>query len=108
PPESVRPLLLRDLRDHCALSVISVLCIARHGSADVAGCAPMEATIRDAKETDVPFISWVQQEAARSHLPLGFWDLAFPGAEADRLRIVGRICKAKSKSFCHWSGFLIA
>jgi ribosomal protein S18 acetylase RimI-like enzyme len=50
----------------------------------------------------------VQQEAARSHLPKGFWDLAFPGADADRLRIVGRVCNASARSFCHWSGFLVA
>jgi len=68
----------------------------------------MEITIRPAVEADVPFIAWVQQEAARSHLPLGFWDLAFPGAESDRLRVVGRIAKAKPRSFCHYSGFLVA
>lgn len=68
----------------------------------------MEITIRPASEADVPFLAWVQQEAARSHLPRGFWDLAFPGDEADRLRIIGRIAAAKARSFCHWSGFLIA
>src|SRR6185295_17623114 len=68
----------------------------------------MEITIRPAVEADVPFIAWVQQEAARSHLPLGFWDLAFPGAGSDRLRVVGRIAKAKPRSFCHYSGFLVA
>jgi len=68
----------------------------------------MDFDIRPAVETDVPFIAWVQQEAARSHLPQGFWDLAYPGPEADRLRIVGRIGKAAARSFCHWSGFLVA
>lgn len=68
----------------------------------------MDVQIRPAREADVDFIAWVQQEAARSHLPLGFWDFAFPGSEADRLRIVGRICRAEAKSFCHWSGFLVA
>jgi translation initiation factor 4G len=68
----------------------------------------MDIDIRPAIEADVPFISWVQQEAARSHLPLGFWDLALPGAESDRLRVVGRIAKAKPRSFCHFSGFLVA
>lgn len=68
----------------------------------------MEIEIRPAVEADVPLLAWVQQEAARSHLPLGFWDLAFPGPEEERLRIVGRVAKAKAKSFCHWSGFLVA
>lgn len=68
----------------------------------------METRIRPASEADVPFIAWVQQEAARSHLPRGFWDHAFPGDEADRLRIVGRIANAKARSFCHYGGFLVA
>ena len=68
----------------------------------------MEPIVRPATEADVPFLAWVQQEAARSHLPSGFWDLAFPGPEEDRLRIVGRICKSPVRSFCHWSNFLVA
>ena len=68
----------------------------------------MQIDIRPARESDVPFLAWVQQEAARSHVPRGFWDFAFPGAEADRLRIVGRIAAAAPRSFCHWSGFLVA
>lgn len=74
----------------------------------------MQIDIRPARAADVPFLAWVQQEAARSHLPRGFWDLALPGAEADRLRIVGRIAAAAAPagttmpSFCHWSGFLVA
>lgn len=68
----------------------------------------MQIDIRDARPSDVPFLAWVQQEAARSHVPRGFWDFAFPGADADRLRIVGRIAAAAPHSFCHWSGFLVA
>jgi ribosomal protein S18 acetylase RimI-like enzyme len=68
----------------------------------------MQIDIRDARPSDVPFLAWVQQEAARSHVPRGFWDFAFPGADADRLRIVGRIAAAAPVSFCHWSGFLVA
>jgi len=68
----------------------------------------MDTRIRPAVAADAPFIAWVQQEAARSHLPKGFWDLAFPGPDADRLRIVGRVCTAAARSFCHWSGFVVA
>lgn len=64
--------------------------------------------IRPAREDDAGFVAWVQQEAARSHLPRGFFDLAFPGPDADRLRIVERIARAGARSFCHWSGFLVA
>ena len=49
----------------------------------------MEHHIRPAVEADTPFLAWVQQEAARSHLPPGFWDLAFPGP--------GRIACASSQ-----------
>jgi len=68
----------------------------------------MKLHIRPAKETDVPLLAWVQQEAARSHLPLGFWDLAFPGPDEHRLRVIERIARARARSFCHWSGFLVA
>src|SRR4029453_5260152 len=68
----------------------------------------MEISVRPALAADVPFIAWVQQEAARSHLPQGFWDLAFPGPDAERLRIIGRVCNASARSFCHWSPFLVA
>ena len=68
----------------------------------------MEHRIRPATVDDTAFIAWVQQEAARSHLPFGFWDLALPGPDDYRLRIIERICRAEAKSFCHWSGFLVA
>jgi ribosomal protein S18 acetylase RimI-like enzyme len=68
----------------------------------------VEPVIRPATRDDVPFIAWVQQEASRSHLPFGFWDLAFPGPDEYRLGLVERVCDAEARSFCHWSGFLIA
>ncbi len=68
----------------------------------------MHSTIRPAVIDDAPFLAWVQQEASRSHLPFGFWDLAFPGPDEYRLRIVERICRAEATSFAHWSRFLIA
>jgi translation initiation factor 4G len=68
----------------------------------------MEPTIRAATADDAPFIAWVQQEASRSHLPFGFWDLAFPGPDEYRLRMIERICRAQARSFAHWSAFLVA
>src|SRR4029079_15387389 len=68
----------------------------------------MDHTIRPATVADVPFLAWVQQEASRSHLPFGFWDLAIPGPDEYRLRIIGRIASAEAKSFGHWSRFLVA
>jgi hypothetical protein len=52
-------------------------------------------SIRPARESDAAFIAWVQQEAARSHLPIGFFDLAFPGPDAERLRIIERMVRAR-------------
>jgi len=67
----------------------------------------MSHVIRPASTRDAGFVAWVMQEAARSHLPRGFWDLAFPGPDADRLRIIERVAGARPRSFCHWSGFLV-
>ncbi|MFN8544790.1 MAG: GNAT family N-acetyltransferase [Candidatus Binatia bacterium] len=68
----------------------------------------MAPVIRPATRDDVPFLAWVQQEAARSHLPFGFWDIAFPGPDEYRLRLVEAVCAAEAISFCHWSRFLVA
>jgi translation initiation factor 4G len=65
-------------------------------------------TIRPATIDDAPFLAWVQQEASRSHLPFGFWDVAIPGPDEYRLRIMERVCRAEARSFCHWSRFLVA
>jgi ribosomal protein S18 acetylase RimI-like enzyme len=67
----------------------------------------MESSIRPARIDDAPFIAWVQQEAARSHLPFGFWDIAIPGPDEYRLRLIERICRAQAKSFTHWSRFFV-
>ena len=70
--------------------------------------AAMPPVIRPATRDDVPFVAWVQQEASRSHLPFGFWDIAFPGPDEYRLRLIEAVCAADARSFCHWSNFLIA
>jgi translation initiation factor 4G len=68
----------------------------------------MHPLIRPATEADVPFVAWVMQEASRSHLPYGVWDIAFPGPDEWRLAALERLARAQAKSLCHWSGFLIA
>ena len=68
----------------------------------------MTTNIRRADERDAGFIAWVQLAAARSHLPMGFFDLAFPGEEAPRLDLIEKVCTTKTRSMCHWSGFLVA
>lgn len=68
----------------------------------------MRVYVRAAREHDIDLIAWAQQEAARSHLPRGLWDFAFPGPETDRLRVIARVANSSVRSSCHWSGFWIA
>jgi GNAT superfamily N-acetyltransferase len=63
---------------------------------------------RPATPEDAPFIAWVMQEAARSHLPIGIWDVAFPGPDGPRLKRLEALATTDSIHFCHWSRFLIA
>ncbi|MFP6662728.1 MAG: GNAT family N-acetyltransferase [Deltaproteobacteria bacterium] len=68
----------------------------------------MEITTRDAREDDAEFIAWVQLIAARSHLPIGFWDLLFSGDDDQRIAELAAVVRAPALSFCHWSRFRIA
>lgn len=68
----------------------------------------MELTIRDAVSEDAPFLAWVMLAAARSHLPLSFWDYAFPGPDAPRLGYIAAMAVAEPICFTHYSGFLVA
>jgi len=63
---------------------------------------------RPANKSDAPFITWVMQEAARSHLEKGMWDLAFPGPEQSRLKILAAFTTLQTIHFGHWSRFLFA
>ena len=68
----------------------------------------MTATTHPATPDDAPFLAWVMQEAARSHLPIGVWDLAFPGPEPERLEQLAACIQTDPVHFGHWSRFLIA
>ena len=69
----------------------------------------MTLTWRDATSKDAELIAWVQVEASRSGTPLGFWDLAFPGPDAGRLKRVAEVVvEAGKPSFAHYSGFIVA
>jgi ribosomal protein S18 acetylase RimI-like enzyme len=68
----------------------------------------MSLEIRDATAADVELIAWTQVEASRSGTPLGFWDLALPGADDTRLALVGEIATSSREHFAHVSGFLVA
>jgi ribosomal protein S18 acetylase RimI-like enzyme len=68
----------------------------------------VEIRIRDAVPEDAPFLAWVMQAAARSHRPLSFWDLAFPGPDRPRLEYIAELAVSDARSFTHYSGFLVA
>jgi len=68
----------------------------------------MEPTIRDATAADAPFLAWVIQAAARSHVPVGVWDLALPGPDGPRLEYLAALTVAEPVSFTHYDGFLVA
>jgi ribosomal protein S18 acetylase RimI-like enzyme len=68
----------------------------------------MDIHIRDAVAEDAPFLAWVMQAAARSHRPLSFWDLAFPGPDGPRLKYIAELAVIEPQSFAHYSGFLVA
>ena len=70
--------------------------------------ASMPITLRDATPADADLVAWVQLEASRSNTPLGFWDLAFPGADEPRLRLIAQIATSPREHFAHVSGFLVA
>jgi len=68
----------------------------------------MRVAIRDATRDDAGFIAWAIQEAGRSHLDRGTWDIVLPMPESERLRFLAEIALAEARSFCHYGGFLIA
>lgn len=68
----------------------------------------MDVSIREATAGDAKFLAWVQVEASRSGLPLGFWDLAFPGLDEPRLDRVADVIASPQVSFSHFGGFLVA
>lgn len=68
----------------------------------------MALMIRDAVPADAPLIAWVQVEASRSGTPLGFWDLALPGADEPRMGLIADLATSAKEHFAHISGFLVA
>jgi GNAT superfamily N-acetyltransferase len=64
--------------------------------------------IRDATAGDAELIAWAQVEASRSGTPLGFWDLALPGADEPRLGLIAQVATSPREHFAHVSGFLVA
>jgi len=67
----------------------------------------MSVETRSATPEDAPFLAWVMQEAARSHLPRGIWDFVLPGDEAARLDVLAELCTSEAEHFAHHSRFRV-
>jgi GNAT superfamily N-acetyltransferase len=70
--------------------------------------AGVQVTIRQARADDAEFLAWIALTAARSHLPLCFWDLAIPGPERPRLEIIAELARSDAPTFLRFDGFLVA
>ena len=68
----------------------------------------MGIEIRPARPDDARFLAWAVVEAARSHLPRGFWDLWIPDDDEKRLLFVEKLLLAERPSLWHWTLFHIA
>jgi len=68
----------------------------------------MDIIIREGRPDDADFIAWVMQEAGRSHLQRGIWDLALPGPDDKRLGYISQLVKTEDRTFCHYKKFLVA
>jgi ribosomal protein S18 acetylase RimI-like enzyme len=70
--------------------------------------AGTEVKIVEARREHVPFIAWVMLAAARSHLPVGMWDLFSGGTEAETLRFLEALATTGDSHWAHYSLFLVA
>lgn len=68
----------------------------------------MNTTFRKAIQSDAFFLAWVMQEAARSHLEKGIWDVAYPGPDDQRLKVLQTFNSTNQIHFGHWSRFMVA
>ena len=59
----------------------------------------MDMTVREGRQGDADFIAWVMQEAGRSHLQKGIWDLALPGPDDKRLGYISQLVKTEDRTF---------
>jgi ribosomal protein S18 acetylase RimI-like enzyme len=67
----------------------------------------MSIETRPATAEDAPFLAWVIQEAARSHLERGIWDLTLPGPDAPRLELLGTVAVTGQEHFAHYRRFRV-
>jgi ribosomal protein S18 acetylase RimI-like enzyme len=68
----------------------------------------MVVRITNATKDHAAFIAWVCLEAARSHLPRGFWDFYLDYPERDTLRYLEALAASTLPHMFHYSTFLVA
>lgn len=68
----------------------------------------MTHSIRPAREDDADFLAWAILIAARSHLAKGWFDVVLEGPEASRLDYLRRLTLTPTRSWWHYSRFLVA
>jgi hypothetical protein len=70
---------------------------------------PMSSPIvRPAREDDAPFIGWAILAATRSHMPRGWFDITLGLDEDGCLEFTSLLVRAETRSWWHYSNFLIA
>jgi GNAT superfamily N-acetyltransferase len=67
-----------------------------------------QVSIRAAEPRDAEFVAWVVQTAARSHVEKGWFDIALNRPENECLEFLRRLALAETRSWWHYSLFLIA
>lgn len=70
--------------------------------------AGTDVEIIEARGEHAPFIAWVMLTAARSHLPVGMWDLLCGGSERETLRFLEALATTGDAHWAHYSLFLVA
>lgn len=68
----------------------------------------MAHSIRPARQDDAEFLAWAILFAARSHLANGWFDIVLEGPEAARLDYLRRLTLTLTRSWWHYSRFLVA
>jgi len=68
----------------------------------------MTPQIVDGTPAHARFVAWVALEAARSHLPRGFWDFYLEGGDAVCLRYLEALASSARPHLFHSSAYLIA
>ena len=68
----------------------------------------MDFQIRQGNKDDAGFLARIMLLAGRSHLERGGWDILLDASERDSLEFLQRLALTDSRSFSHYSRFILA